>query len=121
MVQVVMRGTAQGGYAVNLVATSSQSAYVRPTISLTFNYNQSGGTFVINASQAVKDQLNIQFTYTDGMGAGGDGEITMGAGSTSVQGYAGGPSYPIAGIIAVNFTSGGRLETSNAIYTWTQV
>ena len=121
MVQVVMRGTAQGGYAVNLVATSSQSAYVRPTISLTFNYNQSGGTFVINASQAVKDQLDIQFTYTDGMGAGGDGEITMGAGSTSVQGYAGGPSYPIAGIIEVNHTSGGRLETSKAIYTWTQV
>ena len=115
-VQITYNGSAIG---VEATTTVTQAAYVKPTISLTFSYNQTGGTFVIYASQAVKDQLSINYTYTDGGGMGGDGSITMGVNQTQVSGYAGGPDYPIAGITMVNFNSSGRLETGNAIYTWT--
>ena len=115
-VQITYNGSAIG---VEATTTVTQAAYVKPTISLTFSYNQTGGTFVIYASQAVKDQLSINYTYTDGGGMGGDGSITMGVNQTQVSGYAGGPDYPIAGITMVNFNSSGRLDTGNAIYTWT--
>lgn len=115
-VQITYNGSAIG---VEATTTVTQAAYVKPTISLTFSYNQTGGTFVIYASQAVKDQLSIKYTYNDGGGMGGDGSITMGLNQTQVSGYAGGPDYPIAGITMVNFDSSGRLETGNAIYTWT--
>ena len=110
-----------GGSAIGTSASTdvTQAAYVKPTISLTFAYSQPSGTFVITASQAVKDQLSINYTYNDGGGMGGDGSITMGVNQTQVSGYAGGPDYPIAGITMVNFDSSGRLETGNAIYTWT--
>lgn len=110
-----------GGSAIGTSASTdvTQAAYVKPTISLTFAYSQPSGTFVITASQAVKDQLSINYTYNDGGGMGGDGSITMGVNQTQVSGYAGGPDYPIAGITMVNFNSSGRLETGNAIYTWT--
>lgn len=115
-VQITYNGSAIG---VEATATVTQAAYVKPTISLTFSYNQTGGTFVIYASQAVKDQLSIDYTYTDGGDMGGDGSITMGVNQTQVSGHAGGPDYPIAGITMVNFNSSGRLDTGNAIYTWT--
>lgn len=115
-VQITYNGSAIG---VEATTTVTQAAYVKPTISLTFSYNQTGGTFVIYASQAVKDQLSINYTYTDGGGMGGDGSITMGVNQTQVSGYAGGPDYPIAGITMVNFNSSGRLDAGNAIYTWT--
>lgn len=115
-VQITYNGSAIG---VEATTTVTQAAYVKPTISLTFSYNQTGGTFVIYASQAVKDQLSINYTYADGGGMGGDGSITMGVNQTQVSGYAGGPDYPIAGITMVNFNSSGRLDTVNAIYTWT--
>ena len=115
-VQITYNGSAIG---VEATTTVTQAAYVKPTISLTFSYNQTGGTFVIYASQAVKDQLSINYTYNDGGGMGGDGSITMGVHQTQVSGYAGGPDYPIAGITMVNFNSSGRLDTGNAIYTWT--
>lgn len=110
-----------GGSAIGTSASTdvTQAAYVKPTISLTFAYSQPSGTFVITASQAVKDQLSINYTYNDGGGMGGDGSITMGVNQTQVSGYAGGPDYPIAGITMVNFNSSGRLDTGNAIYTWT--
>lgn len=110
-----------GGSAIGTSASTdvTQAAYVKPTISLTFAYSQPSGTFVITASQAVKDQLSINYTYTDGGGMGGDGSITMGVNQTQVSGYAGGPDYPIAGITMVNYNSSGRLDTGNAIYTWT--
>ena len=110
-----------GGSAIGTSASTdvTQAAYVKPTISLTFAYSQPSGTFVITASQAVKDQLSINYTYTDGGGMGGDGSITMGVNQTQVSGYAGGPDYPIAGITMVNSNSSGRLDTGNAIYTWT--
>lgn len=110
-----------GGSAIGTSASTdvTQAAYVKPTISLTFAYSQPSGTFVITASQAVKDQLSINYTYNDGGGMGGDGSITMGVNQTQVSGYAGGPDYPIAGITMVNSDSSGRLETGNAIYTWT--
>lgn len=117
-VQITYNGSAIG---VEATTTVTQAAYVKPTISLTFSYNQTGGTFVIYASQAVKDQLSIDYTYNDGGGMGGDGSITMGVNQTQVSGYAGGPDYPIAGITMVNFDSSGRLDTGNAIYTWTPV
>ena len=117
-VQITYNGSAIG---VEATTTVTQAAYVKPTISLTFSYNQTGGTFVIYASQAVKDQLSINYTYTDGGGMGGDGSITMGVNQTQVLGYAGGPDYPIAGITMVNFDSSGRLDTGNAIYTWTPI
>ena len=115
-VQITYNGSAIG---VEATTTVTQAAYVKPTISLTFSYNQTGGTFVIYASQAVKDQLSINYTYNDGGGMGGDGSITMGVHQTQVSGYAGGPDYPIAGITMVNSNSSGRLDTGNAIYTWT--
>lgn len=115
-VQITYNGSAIG---VEATTTVTQAAYVKPTISLTFSYNQTGGTFVIYASQAVKDQLSINYTYNDGGGMGGDGSITMGVNQTQVSGYAGGPDYPIAGITMVNSNSSGRLDTGNAIYTWT--
>lgn len=110
-----------GGSAIGTSASTdvTQAAYVKPTISLTFAYSQPSGTFVITASQAVKDQLSIDYTYNDGGGMGGDGSITMGVNQTQVSGYAGGPDYPIAGITMVNSDSSGRLDTSSAIYTWT--
>lgn len=110
-----------GGSAIGTSASTdvTQAAYVKPTISLTFAYSQPSGTFVITASQAVKDQLSINYTYNDGGGMGGDGSITMGVNQTQVSGYAGGPDYPIAGITMVNSNSSGRLDTGNAIYTWT--
>ena len=110
-----------GGSAIGTSASTdvTQAAYVKPTISLTFAYSQPSGTFVITASQAVKDQLSINYTYNDGGGMGGDGSITMGVNQTQVSGYAGGPDYPIAGITMVNYNSSGRLDTGNAIYTWT--
>lgn len=115
-VQITYNGSAIG---VEATTTVTQAAYVKPTISLTFAYSQPSGTFVITASQAVKDYLFIYYTYNDGGGMGGDGSVTMGVNSTSVQGYAGGPDYPIAGITMVNSNSSGRLDTGNAIYTWT--
>lgn len=110
-----------GGSAIGTSASTdvTQAAYVKPTISLTFAYSQPSGTFVITASQAVKDQLFINYTYNDGGGMGGDGSITMGVNQTQVSGYAGGPDYPIAGITMVNYNSSGRLDAGNAIYTWT--
>ena len=110
-----------GGSAIGTSASTdvTQAAYVKPTISLTFAYSQPSGTFVITASQAVKDQLSIEYTYNDGGGMGGDGSIMMGVNQTQVSGYAGGPDYPIAGITMVNSNSSGRLDTGNAIYTWT--
>lgn len=112
-----------GGSAIGTSASAdvTQAAYVKPTISLTFAYSQPSGTFVITASQAVKDQLSINYTYNDGGSMGGDGSITMGVNQTQVSGYAGGPDYPIAGITMVNFNSSGRLDTGNAIYTWTPI
>lgn len=115
-VQITYNGSAIG---VEATTTVTQAAYVKPTISLTFSYNQTGGTFVIYASQAVKDQLSITYTYNDGGGMGGDGRIMMGVNQTQVSGYAGGPDYPIAGITMVNSNSSGRLDAGNAIYTWT--
>ena len=115
-VQITYNGSAIG---VEATTTVTQAAYVKPTISLTFSYNQTGGTFVIYASQAVKDQLSIEYTYNDGGGMGGDGSIMMGVNQTQVSGYAGGPDYPIAGITMVNSNSSGRLDAGNAIYTWT--
>ena len=115
-VQITYNGSAIG---VEATTTVTQAAYVKPTISLTFSYNQTGGTFVIYASQAVKDQLSINYTYNDGVGMGGDGSIMMDVNQTQVSGYAGGPDYPIAGITMVNFNSSGRLDAGNAIYTWT--
>nr|DAS97935.1 MAG TPA: cellulase [Caudoviricetes sp.] len=115
-VQITYNGSAIG---VEATTTVTQAAYVKPTISLTFSYNQTGGTFVIYASQAVKEQLFIDYTYNDGGGMGGDGSITMGVHQTQVSGYAGGPDYPIAGITMVNSNSSGRMDTGNAIYTWT--
>ena len=114
--EIMYNGSAIG---VEATTTVTQAAYVKPTISLTFSYNQTGGTFVIYASQAVKDQLSIEYTYNDGGGMGGDGSVTMGVNQTQVSGYAGGPDYPIAGITMVNFNSSGRLDTGSAIYTWT--
>ena len=117
-VQITYNGSAIG---VEATTTVMQAAYVKPTISLTFSYSQIGGTFVIYASQAVKDQLSIEYTYTDGGGMGGDGSIMMSVNQTQVSGYAGGPDYPIAGITMVNFNSSGRLDAGNAIYTWTPI
>ena len=116
--QITYNGSAIG---VEATTTVMQAAYVKPTISLTFSYSQIGGTFVIYASQAVKDQLSIEYTYTDGGGMGGDGSIMMSVNQTQVSGYAGGPDYPIAGITMVNFNSSGRLDAGNAIYTWTPI
>ena len=90
----------------------------KASITLSLSYNQSAGTFVISASEAVRDTLRIGVTYHDDMGGGGDTFTTLNNGSTSAQGYAGGPSYPYCEIFEIDLNLTPPYDSGNAIYYW---
>ncbi|WP_303225776.1 hypothetical protein [Alistipes indistinctus] len=90
----------------------------KASITLSLSYNQSAGTFVISASEAVRDTLRIGVTYHDDMGGGGDTFTTLNNGSTSAQGYAGGPSYPYCEIFEIDMNLTPPYDSGNAIYYW---
>ena len=93
-------------------ATVYQAAWVKPTINLNISYNGSTGS--INASQAVKDTLEIIISIHDGMGNGYDSVYIMQSGQTGIN-FSG--SWPIAEIYLVNL-SNSPYETSSAKYVW---
>ena len=90
----------------------------KASITLSLSYNQSAGTFVISASEAVRDTLRIGVTYHDDMGGGGDTFTTLNNGSTSAQGYAGGPSYLYCEIFEIDLNLTPPYDSGNAIYYW---
>ena len=89
-----------------------QAAWVKPTITFTISYNGSTGS--VNASQAVKDGLEIMISIHDGRGNGYDTTYIMQEGQIGIS-FSG--SFPIAELYQVN-TSFSPYETSNAKYIW---